>query len=39
MKLPTTKGFTLGRKGFAKIGAIEGSLLSTEMEVQFPEFD
>lgn len=39
MKSPTTKGFTLGRKGFAKISAIEGIHLSSEMETKFREFD
>jgi len=33
------KGFTLGRKGFAKISAVEGIRLSPEMEAQFREFD
>jgi len=39
MKSPTAKGFTLGRKGFAKISAIEGIHLSPEMETKFHEFD
>jgi len=32
-------GFTLGRKGFAKISAVEGVYLSAAMEDRFREFD
>ena len=32
-------GFTLGRKGFAKISAVEGIRLSADMEQRFREFD
>lgn len=32
-------GYTLGRKGFAKISAVEGVRLSSEMEKRFGEFD
>ncbi|MFI4951356.1 MAG: hypothetical protein ACHP7A_10020 [Caulobacterales bacterium] len=32
-------GFTLGRSGFAKISAVEGIRLSSEMEKRFREFD
>jgi hypothetical protein len=39
IKSPTAKGFTLGRRGFAKISAIEGIHLSPEMESKFREFD
>lgn len=38
-KMLDTKSFTLGRKGFAKISAIEGIHLSREMEKQFASFD
>ncbi len=38
-KSPTTTGFTLGRKSFAKISAIEGIHLSPEMESKFRQFD
>ena len=34
-----SKGFTLGRQGFAKISAVEGIRLSPEMEARFREFD
>ena len=34
-----TKGYTLGRRGFAKISAVEGIRLSPEMEARFREFD
>ena len=34
-----TKSFTLGRKGFAKISAVEGIHLSSEMERLFLDFD
>jgi hypothetical protein len=33
------EGFTLGRKRFAKISAVEGIHLSSEMEAHFREFD
>lgn len=32
-------GFTLGRRGFAKISAVEGIRLSAEMEKRFRDFD
>lgn len=32
-------GFTLGRKGFAKISAVEGICLGADMEQRFREFD
>lgn len=32
-------GFTLGRKGFAKISAVEGIRLSADMERRFRDFD
>ena len=32
-------GFTLGRRGFAKISAVEGIRLSSEMETRFQDFD
>lgn len=32
-------GFTLGRKGFAQISAVEGIRLSAEMERKFAGFD
>jgi hypothetical protein len=32
-------GFTLGRKGFAKISAVEGIRLSADMEKTFRDFD
>jgi hypothetical protein len=32
-------GFTLGRKGFAKISAVEGIRLSADMEKRFGDFD
>lgn len=32
-------GFTLGRKGFAKISAVEGIHLSADMEKRFRDFD
>lgn len=32
-------GFTLGRKGFAKISAVEGIRLSADMEKRFEDFD
>lgn len=32
-------GFTLGRKGFAKISAVEGIRLSADMEKSFRDFD
>lgn len=32
-------GFILGRKGFAKISAVEGISLSADMEERFREFD
>jgi len=32
-------GFTLGRKGFAKISAVEGIRLSADMEKRFGGFD
>lgn len=38
-KTVNIKGYTLGRKGFAKISAVEGIRLSREMEGQFSEFD
>jgi hypothetical protein len=38
-KSPITKGFILGRKGFARISAVEGIHLSSEMETKFQEFD
>jgi hypothetical protein len=31
--------FTVGRRGFAKISAVEGLQLTPEMEAQFLEFD
>ena len=31
--------YTLGRKGFAKISAVEGVRLSSEMEKRFEDFD
>ena len=34
-----TKGYTVGRRGFAKISAVEGIQLSSEMEARFREFD
>ena len=34
-----TPGFTLGRKGFAKISAVEGICLSADMEKRFQDFD
>lgn len=34
-----TPGFTLGRKGFAKISAVEGISLSADMEKRFRDFD
>jgi hypothetical protein len=34
-----TKGYVLGRRGFAKISAVEGIRLSPEMEARFREFD
>lgn len=40
--LDTTRkatGYTLGRKGFAKISAVEGIRLSPEMEARFSDFD
>ena len=35
----SSKGFTLGRVGFAKISAVEGVHLSPEMEAKFRDFD
>lgn len=35
----TAKGYILGRRGFAKISAVEGIRLSPEMEARFREFD
>jgi hypothetical protein len=35
----TKAGFTLGRRGFAKISAVEGIRLSPEAEKQFRDFD
>ena len=32
-------GFTLGRKGFAKISAVEGIRLGADMEKRFRDFD
>ena len=32
-------GYTLGRKGFAKISSVEGIHLSSEMEERIREFD
>lgn len=32
-------GFTLGREGFAKISAVEGIHLSSDMEQRFHDFD
>lgn len=32
-------GFTLGRRGFARISAVEGIRLSSDMEERFREFD
>jgi hypothetical protein len=32
-------GFILGRKGFAKISAVEGIRLSADMEKRFRDFD
>lgn len=32
-------GFTLGRKAFARISAVEGIRLSASMERRFSEFD
>lgn len=32
-------GFILGRKGFAKISAVEGIHLSADMEQRFRDFD
>jgi hypothetical protein len=32
-------GFTLGRKSFAKISAVEGIRLSDDMEKRFRDFD
>ena len=32
-------GYTLGRKGFAKISAVEGIRLSADMEKRFRDFD
>lgn len=32
-------GFTLGRKGFAKISAVEGIRISADMEKRFRDFD
>jgi hypothetical protein len=32
-------GFTLGRKSFAKISAVEGIALSADMEKRFRDFD
>jgi hypothetical protein len=39
LKPATHKSFTLGRKGFAKISAVEGIHLSSKTEAQFKEFD
>lgn len=36
---PTARGFTIGRVGFAKISAVEGSHLTPEMDADFREFD
>jgi len=33
------KRYTLGRKSFAKISAVEGIRLSPEMEARFSDFD
>jgi hypothetical protein len=39
-KLGATKsGFILGRSGFAKISAVEGIRLSSEMDKRFRDFD
>ncbi|HEX4095565.1 MAG TPA: hypothetical protein VHX64_02495 [Caulobacteraceae bacterium] len=38
-KLKAESEFTLGRKGFAKISAVEGIHLSRAMEDRFREFD
>ena len=32
-------GFTLGRSGFAKISAVEGIRLTSDMEQRFRDFD
>lgn len=34
-----TKGFTLGRQGFAKISEVEGIRMSRAMDAEFREFD
>ena len=34
-----SKGYTVGRRGFAKISAIEGIRLSPDMEARFGEFE
>jgi hypothetical protein len=34
-----SKGFTLGRQGFAKISAVEGIKMSRAMDAEFREFD
>jgi hypothetical protein len=34
-----SKGFTLGRQGFAKISAVEGINLSGEMQAHFESFE
>ena len=35
----SAKGYILGRRGFAKISAVEGIRLSAKMEARFREFD
>jgi len=34
-----SKGFTLGRQGFAKISEVEGIKMSRAMDAEFREFD
>jgi hypothetical protein len=36
---PVRAGFTLGRRSFARISAVEGIRLSPEMEERFQDFD
>jgi hypothetical protein len=38
-KTRSQQAFVLGRKGFAKISAVEGVRLSPDMEERFREFD
>jgi len=35
----STKGYTIGRQGFAKISAIEGIQITEAMEADFQEFE